>query len=199
LKEPLRKIQFFTSRLREEFRDDLNSKQSELFDRLQKSSTRMENLVNDLLEYSQATRGSFEKTSINLNEMILAVKDDLELEILKRQAKVVADCLPTIRGNQRQVQQMFQNLIGNSLKYSKPDEVPEVRISSKTVKGKEVSLQLPIDALDKTFHLIQVSDNGIGFRQEDAERIFNVFTRLHNTHQSGYVLGLIFKLVQLTL
>jgi PAS domain S-box-containing protein len=199
LKEPLRKIQFFTSRLREEFRDDLNSKQSELFDRLQKSSTRMENLVNDLLEYSQATRGSFEKTSINLNEMILAVKDDLELEILKRQAKVVADCLPTIRGNQRQVQQMFQNLIGNSLKYSKPDEVPEVRISSKTVKGKEVSLQLPIDALDKTFHLIQVSDNGIGFRQEDAERIFNVFTRLHNTHQSrgsGVGLSIVKRVVE---
>jgi light-regulated signal transduction histidine kinase (bacteriophytochrome) len=199
LKEPVRKIQFFSNRLRNELADKLDANQADMFGRLEKSSKRMDSLINDLLEYSQAAKGSSEKEEIDLNERMKYVLEDLELEVQRRKANVTFGKLPSIIGNRRQIQQLFQNLIGNALKYSKPGVAPEITIKSVSVRGRDTKLNLPKELLDVSFHLISVSDNGIGFEQGDADRIFKVFTRLHNhpeSRGSGIGLSIVRKVVE---
>ncbi|HWJ25886.1 MAG TPA: ATP-binding protein, partial [Flavisolibacter sp.] len=83
------------------------------------------------------------------------------------------------------------NLIGNALKYSKQDVPPQIHISSRKVKGMEVRNHLPLGNDEKDYYLIEVKDNGVGFEQKDAERIFNVFTRLYgNAEYRGSGIGL---------
>ena len=89
------------------------------------------------------------------------------------------------------MQQLFQNLISNGIKYSKPGASPEIHITATQVHGRQTSLPLSNEEAGKLYHLIQVKDNGIGFAAEDADRIFNVFTRLHgNTEYKGSGVGL---------
>jgi signal transduction histidine kinase len=199
LKEPVRKMQFFSNRLKEELNDKLNDAQKNLFERLENASIRMQKLIDDLLEYSHAAKDSSLSEDVNLNDKIKAVMEDLELEIQKKQAKIMSGMLPTIKGNRRQMQQLFQNLISNALKYSKPGSTPEINICAKRVKGKDVSGDLPPEQGEKMFHLIEVTDNGIGFDQKDANEIFKVFTRLHGNMQyqgSGLGLSIVRKVVE---
>ena len=125
--------------------------------------------------------------------------DDLELEVQEKGAKITVDPLPTVKGNRRQIQQLFQNLISNALKYSKPDTTPEIHFSYRLVKGGEAKPDLPPEECNKQFHLLIVTDNGIGFEQKDAERIFNVFTRLHGNNDyrgTGVGLSIVRKVVE---
>lgn len=191
LKEPIRKIHFFSDRLKEELAAQLTETQKGLFQRLEHASKRMGILVDDLLAYSQVSRDNTELEEINLNNKLQNVLYDLELEVQQRTAKVFVGDLPTVKGNRRQLQQLFQNLISNALKYSKPGAPPEVHISSKTIQAREVRPDLAASVGDKLYYFIEVRDNGIGFEQKDAERIFNVFTRLHgNTEYRGSGVGL---------
>ncbi len=191
MKEPIRKIHFFADRLKSELQEKLTESQCRLFDRLENASRRMGLLIDDLLAYSQATRGAAELEEIDLNTKVRNVLDDLELEVQQKGAIITVDTLPSINGSRRQFQQLFHNLITNALKYSKPGLAPEVHISSKAVKGKDEKPDLLAEAGDKLYYLIEVRDNGIGFDQADAERIFNVFTRLHgNAEYRGTGVGL---------
>lgn len=190
LKEPIRKFQFYTNRLREELSDRLEPNHVSLFDRVENTASRMQKLVTDLLEYSQAAKGAAEKDDVDLNALLKSVLEDLELEVQKRMAKIRYDGLGTVKGNKRQLHQLFQNLVGNALKYSKPGVTPEIVISAKRVKGKEIEL-IAVDQKEDLFHLIEVKDNGVGFKQAYAEQIFKVFTRLHsNTEYRGSGVGL---------
>lgn len=191
MKEPIRKIQLFADRLKIELQDRLSENQVRLFARMERAAQRMGALIDDLLTYSHVSRGTQHVEAIDLNQKLSAVLEDLEVAIEEKQAEVSVEHLPTIKGHRRQLAQLFQNLVGNALKYSKAGEVPRIRISAKEVHGREIPLPLPPDEAAKAFHLIEVSDNGIGFAQDDAERIFNVFTRLHgNTEYRGTGVGL---------
>ena len=198
LKEPVRKIQFFANRLKEDLIEKLDLKQQKLFERLENSAARMLKLIDDLLEYSQAAKGTSEHVEISLMDQIQIVLDDLDLEIAQKRATISFQNLPTIRGNKRQIHQLFQNLISNALKYSKPDTSPEILIASKRVRGKEVLKDLPPEALERTYFMITVSDNGIGFESRFADTIFNVFTRLHSDPRyrgTGIGLAIVKKVV----
>jgi signal transduction histidine kinase len=128
---------------------------------------------------------------VDLNQKVKLVLEDLEVEVEEKKAIVTIETLPTIRGHRRQLQQLFQNLISNALKYSRPDVRPTVHISARRVKGNDVALPITHADSGKQYHLIEVRDNGIGFSQIDAERIFNVFTRLHgNAEYKGTGVGL---------
>jgi light-regulated signal transduction histidine kinase (bacteriophytochrome) len=191
LKEPIRKIHFFADRLQSHLTEKLDEQAIRYFEKLQTGANRMSTLIDDLLMYSHINRGASHLESVDLGHVLSLVEEDLELAIKDKEGEIHIGQLPTITGHKRQLQQLFENLVGNSLKYSQPGVPPNILINSSIIKGKEISIPLSIEDGEKNYHLIEVRDNGIGFQQEDAERIFNVFTRLHgNAEYKGTGVGL---------
>lgn len=191
MKEPIRKIHLFADRLKQELSDKLTPAQEHLFSRVENASKRMGLLIEDLLAYSHVSKGMSHLEVVDLNIKLRNVLEDLEVEIDEKKARITVGPLPTITGHKRQLQQLFQNLIGNALKYSKPLEPPTITITAKLVYGEDTTLQMTTEDARQQYHLLEVKDNGIGFEQENAERIFNVFTRLHgNTEFKGTGVGL---------
>ena len=191
LKEPIRKIHFFSDRLKSRLAERQDKEETALVERMEKAAQRMGLLVDDLLEYSHVSRGVDKMEAIDLNQKVAKVLEDLELTVLEKKARIDVGPLPTIKGHRRQVQQLFQNLVGNALKYSKEGEPPVISITSREVSGSEPTDRGPALDPHRHYHLIEVRDNGIGFEQEHAERIFNVFTRLHGKGEySGVGVGL---------
>jgi PAS domain S-box-containing protein len=191
LKEPIRKILFFADRLKHEHAGVLNTEGLRTLERLEVATDRMRTLVDDLLEYSQVSRGADLFEQVNLNKKLDLVVTDLEMAIQEKGAIINVGLLPTIKGHKRQLQQLFQNIISNSLKYSVAGKPPVINITAKKIKGTDVEQPLSEEAAKKDYYLVQITDNGIGFEQKDAERIFNVFTRLHgNAEYKGTGVGL---------
>jgi light-regulated signal transduction histidine kinase (bacteriophytochrome) len=199
MQEPIRKIQFFSDRLQAELGAALTERQEYLFQRLQNASDRMRTLIDDLLAYSRVSRGSLEFTEVDLNQKLQLVLGDLELQVQEKQADVRAEALPIVAGNSRQLQQLLQNLLNNALKYSKEGESSRIDIFYEPVKGMEVKPELSSEEGNRRFHHIIIRDNGIGFRQEDSDRIFNIFTRLHGASEyrgTGVGLSIARKVVE---
>jgi signal transduction histidine kinase len=169
------------------------------FDRMEAAASRMASLIETLLSYSVVSMQKEGDEEIDLNELLAVVLDDLELEIEEKKAMIKVGNLFTIKGHHRQLQQAFQNLIANALKYSKPGVVPEVTVNCDKLMGKDTSLALSEKDQEKTFYCVTIRDNGIGFKQEYAERIFNVFTRLHGMTQyqgTGIGLSIVRKVIE---
>ena len=191
LKEPIRKINFFANRLKEHLHDTLDKDASSYFERLETSTNRMSTLIDDLLTYSHISLGANLGDVVDINDILLLVKEDLELVIKEKGAEIIVGALPVVNGHKRQLQQLFENLVSNSLKYSKPGVPLRINITASIVSGGAIALDLKGEDSAKQFHLIEIKDNGIGFQQKDAERIFNVFTRLHgNSEYKGSGVGL---------
>jgi signal transduction histidine kinase len=191
MKEPIRKILTYTEKLRNDLKQRMNDRELKMCERVINSTERMQILVEDLLEFSHVSAQPSELETVDLNEKIRRVLADLELPIEEKKAQVTTYPLPTVRGNRRQLQQLFQNLIANALKYSRRDVQPQITISSRIVSGSEVPVNIPAELADNRFHLIEVSDNGIGFDQKYAEQIFKMFQRLHGRSEySGTGVGL---------
>ena len=185
LKEPMRKISFFTDRLKNQLQQRLLEGEIQTFSRIEASIRRMVSLVDDLLQYSHLNQMPLEKDRIDLNKKVLSVLEDLELDIKEKKAVIEIGNLPTISGYRRQVEQLFQNLISNSLKYAKPDIAPEITIQSKQVHSNQYPSVFS-EGLEGQYILVEVSDNGIGFDPTDSEDIFKLFYRLH---QHGVLSG----------
>jgi light-regulated signal transduction histidine kinase (bacteriophytochrome) len=191
LKEPVRKIHFFSEKIKTTLGERMTEGEKQSFERMELAAKRMNALIDDLLSYSQISIRPHTFEAVNMNRLIDLVLEDLDLEIEDKRATITVDKLFTIQGHHRQLQQAFQNLISNALKYRKPDVVPQIKIGCSKVRGKDSGLQLSVEDGQKTYYCITVRDNGIGFEQQDAERIFNVFTRLHgNTEYRGTGIGL---------
>ena len=174
LKEPIRKIRFFTDRLKTQLADKLSVDDRKMFGRVEHAGIRMNSLIDDLLLYSHVSQKPVEKEPLDLNVKIEKVLEDLELEIEKKQALISVNKLPVVYGYRRQLQQLFYNLLTNALKYVRPDVAPKITISANVVDGDVPGLEP-----ERKYHEIAVSDNGIGFDQEQSERIFQMFQRLH--------------------
>ncbi|RYZ49875.1 MAG: PAS domain S-box protein, partial [Chitinophagaceae bacterium] len=179
LKEPIRKILFFTDRLKNELAGKITESEERLFGRIELAGVRMRTLVDDLLQYSHVSQRPPEKELVDLAGKVKKVLEDLELEIEQKQAKITVGPLPQVLGYRRQLQQLFQNLITNALKYHKPGEAPQVTISSRVLKGSETPLLLNELEKEASFCMIEVADAGIGFEQAQAEKAFQMFQRLH--------------------
>jgi light-regulated signal transduction histidine kinase (bacteriophytochrome) len=159
----------------------------------------MRSLIDDLLAYSNTTLGITGFVEVNLNEVVKEVLDDTEVTTIEKMAKVNVQQLPIVKGDQRQLRQLFQNLISNALKYHKKGEAPEVQILSRIVQGKDIEADIPGITHEMTFYEIQVQDNGIGFDPDDAERIFRIFQRLHGKAEyegTGVGLAIVEKVVE---
>jgi PAS domain S-box-containing protein len=188
LKEPVRKILFFTNQLKEQLKNQIQESQARAINRIENASQRMGNLIDDLLLYSHVSQQPHETESIDLNKKVQNALEDLELDITEKKAVINLEKLPVVRGYRRQLQQLFQNLISNALKYSKRDVPPHITITASRVTEN-----------GKTFHLIAVRDNGIGFEQQFADKIFQMFTRLHGKGEysgTGVGLSIVKKVVE---
>ncbi|GAC1420239.1 MAG: hypothetical protein NVS1B13_11380 [Flavisolibacter sp.] len=130
LKEPVRKIHFFTNQLKGQLSNHLNEEQERSFSRIENATERMGNLINDLLVYSHVHQRPFEMESVDLSGEVQRVLEDLELDIVEKKAIVNLEKLPLVKGYTRQLQQLFQNLISNGLKYSRKDVPPRIDITA---------------------------------------------------------------------
>lgn len=189
LQEPLRKIQTFTSRLLVKEVENMSERGKEDFARMRSAAERMQILIDDLLAYSRTstTERKFEVT--NLSHILKEVKEDLREDLHEKQPSIVAGHMVDIPVIPFQFRQLLQNLISNSIKFSSDQREPQIRIDSEIKKGGE----LKFDKLDpaKSYCHISVSDNGIGFEQQYAEKIFELFQRLHGrTEYQGTGIGL---------
>lgn len=191
LKEPIRKINFFADKLRHDLHTTLSAQQVQLFNRLDASTGRMQSLVDDLLSYSQVSIRPRVLEPVDLGDLVRFALTDLELEIEEKGATIHIGELPVVQGHMRQLQQLFQNLLSNALKYSKPGVPPVIDIRSKKIKGFESEYPLSSELKTKEFYQVEAADNGIGFELQHAEKIFQVFQRLHgNAEYKGTGVGL---------
>jgi signal transduction histidine kinase len=191
LKEPVRKIQVFSERLKASIGGKLIPKEKTYFERLDVAAQRMNNLIEDLLVYSEINQKNTTKESVELNTLVDQVLIDLDLEIEQKGATINVNNLFAVHGYPRQLHQAFYNLIGNGLKYCKPAKAPVIDILCNKVHGSEMGRLLTIEEQKKDYYQITVKDNGIGFNREDADRIFNLFTRLHGVSEyKGTGIGL---------
>ncbi|HEX8561500.1 MAG TPA: CHASE3 domain-containing protein [Flavobacterium sp.] len=189
LQEPLRKIQMFISRIDETDVAKLSETSSGYFERIRSSSERAQKLIDDLLVYSRLNRTDKKPEPANLNDLLQNAKTDLAQVIEEKNAVIISDELPTIKVIPHQIEQLFLNLISNSLKYAKTDVTPEIKVSYQTVLSRRTpELRKRIH---KKYHLFTFSDNGIGFDQHYSEKIFVLFHRLHDRENySGTGIGL---------
>jgi PAS domain S-box-containing protein len=198
LKEPIRKVQFFVERLKSKLEARLDEEEKSMMERMENAAARMKLLVDDLLEYAHINQTA-EREDIDLNKKLQIVLSDLELLVSEKRATIEAGLLPVVNGYRRQLQQLFHNLLGNAMKYAKPGVPPVVTVTAKEVSGAGSGLNVSTVDAEKRFHLIEVRDNGIGFEQEYADKIFNVFTRLHGNHEysgTGVGLAIVRKVVE---
>ena len=188
LQEPLRKIIVFGDRLKEKAADRLEPETLDYLQRMQKAATRMQNLINDLLTFSRVTTKAQPFTPVNLAKTAHEVVDDLEGRIEQTNGRIELGELPAIEAEPLQMRQLLQNLIGNALKFRRPELPPIVRIAAKLFSG---PLPQSPDSPPQSLCELTVSDNGIGFDEKYLDRIFNVFQRLHNrTEYEGTGMGL---------
>lgn len=171
LQEPLRKIQAFGDRLLSKCADGLDDVGKDYLARMQGAAARMQTLIQDLLTYSRVTSKGQPFESVDLEEIVKGVLSDLEIRLETTGGRVDVGTLPRIEGDALQMRQLFQNLLGNALKYHQADVPPLVHISAQAIEETHPG--------EEPRWKIVVEDNGIGFEEEYAERIFAMFQRLH--------------------
>ncbi|MDB5036380.1 MAG: Signal transduction histidine kinase [Chlorobi bacterium] len=176
LQEPLRKIQAFSDRLMTKYGVELGDTGKDYLSRVQAAAARMHVLINDLLSYSRVTSQAQPFVQVDLEGIIGDVLSDLEVRIQQTGGRVDVGTLPRIEADALQMRQLFQNLIGNGLKFHRPDVPPVVTIRA---------------AQDADRVAITVEDNGIGFDEKYLDRIFTPFQRLHSRERyEGTGMGL---------
>jgi len=189
LQEPLRKIQTFISRINDKEKESMSDFGKEYLSRIEKAANRMRVLINDLLQYSRTNRSEKKFEKVDLNEIINNSIQELSQNIEDKNGVVNFSSLPEINGVNFQMQQLFTNLLSNSLKYSKENIAPIIDIFSEKIVAKNESILH--DNSSKKYWKIDFKDNGIGFEQEFSEKIFQLFNRLHGkTEYQGTGVGL---------
>jgi signal transduction histidine kinase len=158
---------------------------------MQNASERMQTLIDDLLTFSRISRPNEDFKQVNLLEIMKGVMVDLEFTIEKKNARIEVLGNHSLRVIPSQMRQLFQNLISNSLKFTKENVNPEIKIHIETINGTDfASPVLPLYQ-DRRYCKIEFKDNGIGFDNEYAEKIFTLFQRLHTRNEyEGTGIGL---------
>ena len=184
LQEPLRMVASYTQLLARRYKGKLDQDADEFISYAVDGATRMQGLINDLLKLSRVgTRGKA-FTPLDGEKVLAAALSNLEIAIKEAGVEITRDPMPTITGDETQLIQLLQNLIGNAIKFRKPDLPPKVQITCQRIgKAWEISIK----------------DNGIGISPEYFERIFIIFQRLHAKSEypgTGIGLALCKKIVE---
>jgi signal transduction histidine kinase len=189
LQEPLRKIQAFGDRLTTKYNEVLQGDGQDYLQRMKNAASRMQVLINDLLNFSRVKKTNQKFENIQLNILLKEVVEDLESQIVQTGAKVELGNLPVIPGDKRQLGQLFQNLISNALKFHKKNVEPLIEITADRLSNAEIIHHNLF--LDRSYYKISVKDNGIGFDIKYLDKIFTIFQRLHGRHEyEGTGIGL---------
>ncbi|WP_051285471.1 sensor histidine kinase [Aequorivita capsosiphonis] len=184
LQEPLRTVTNYLEIFQEDFPERVEGEATMYFDFINSAVERMRNLISGLLSFSRiGTSG--EPEGIDLNLTLSRIKDDFSAVIEEREIIIESDHLPTYNGHRIEIKQLFQNLISNAIKFTKPEVTPHIKIS-----------------FDETEHYynFHIIDNGIGIPDKDFAKVFDMFSRLHSTKDyEGQGIGLAFckKIVEL--
>lgn len=197
LQEPLRKIKTFSQKLENKSKDLLDFDATVYIDKIKDSCSRMEGLIKDVLTYSRLTYLDKKLVRTDLTEILKNVLNDFEISTEEKEATITIDPLPTIMASPLQMNQLFHNLISNSLKFTNNDVPCRIDIKSR-VLSKEEAIAKGL-MINRSYCEIIVADNGIGFRQEFASSIFKIFERLNTRHRyegSGIGLALCRKIVE---
>lgn len=189
LQEPLRKIQTFISRLEDKELEHLSNNGKLYIQRIKLSSERMRALIDDLLLFSRTNKSDDAFEEANINALLKTAKNDLAEIISDKKAKILCDKMPPMKVIPFQIRQLFLNLISNSLKYSHEGIPPVITIIYSRKKASDIP-QLNYSKYN-LYHTVTVKDNGIGFDQDYAGKIFTLFNRLHDKMEySGTGIGL---------
>ncbi len=180
MKEPIRKIKIYTELLADEFIDQFNDQAKHYLSKIQSSSDRMLNMMDGVLRYAGMDGFVQAIETIDLNETMRSVETDLEMVIQRKNALIQKEVLPKIKGYPLLIYQLFYNLISNALKFSKTDIRPIIEV-----------MYSPVSFQNNFYAQLIIKDNGIGFEQEHAKRIFQSFSRLNaRVDYEGTGLGL---------
>lgn len=198
LQEPLRKIKVYVDALLSKEKEHLSSLGQSYLMKVSKASKRMSDLIRDLLEFSRMKTEKTAYSEVDVNEIFKELVNDFEILIKQKGAKVAIDPLCTLHAVPLQMNQLFYNLFGNALKFTREGVQPEITVSSRDLPLDET---LQHDDLNSKWQYceIVVADNGIGFGKEYRDQIFEIFQRLHTKDQfdgTGIGLALCKKIVQ---
>ncbi|MFT4941251.1 MAG: signal transduction histidine kinase [Paraglaciecola sp.] len=186
LQEPLRKIQAFSNRLTTMYADKFDDKGLDYIQRMTSAAHRMSTLINDLLEFSRITTRGKDFVRVDLNEVMKQVLADLEIVIKESDAQVHVPDLPKVSADPSQMYQLFLNILSNGLKFRKLEQAPCL-----TVSCDYLMIRDELQNLDIPSYEIKITDNGIGFEQNYADKIFSPFQRLHGRFEyKGTGIGL---------
>ena len=176
LQEPLRSVKVYSELLNKRYAGRLDGEALKFLQFVNAGSTRMQTLVRDLLTYTQATRVEERPVAFDANEALKAALANLSDAVASSGAKIAAGPLPSLPVSGTHLQQLFQNLVGNAIKYRSPQRQCTVRVEAERQGG---------------YWLFSVADNGIGIEPEYKENIFGLFKRLHSANEySGTGIGL---------
>ncbi|HKR06155.1 MAG TPA: ATP-binding protein [Bacteroidia bacterium] len=189
LQEPLRKIRTFSDRISGKYSGILDEEAQKYLGRIQSAAGRMQLLIQDILTFSKISTLKKEFVKSNLNLIFEEVLNDFEIQVKELKAEVIIENLPHLYINPNLMRPLVYNIVSNSLKYSKKEETPVIRIHSDFTDKKS----------DSKYCRIFFEDNGIGFDQKHSEQIFEMFKRLHNHNEyegTGIGLALCKKIVE---
>lgn len=179
LQEPLRKIITFSTRLKEKFIGQLTETSSEYIEKINHSAERMRNLIDDLLNFSHISKFERKFIKTDLNEVVGEVINDFELLIHERKVLVSIDKLPVLDAIPLQMNQLFNNLLSNALKFSSRKDNPTISIKCRQLTEDDLKKYNQFES-HGLYYEITVTDNGIGFSQDFADQIFIIFQRLND-------------------
>jgi two-component system CheB/CheR fusion protein len=192
----LRKIRTFSALLNERYGKDIVGEARELINKISLAAKRMSGLISDVLNFSKVLdHNVFEQ--VDLNEIMRNVRNDFEILIDQKKAVITQDELPVIKAVPLQMNQLFYNLLGNALKFSRPDESPVIHISCSALSAGDVQTHPSLNS-ELSYCQIVFSDNGIGIDEKFMEQIFLIFQRLNASDRfegTGIGLALCKKIV----
>lgn len=185
LQEPLRTITSYIQLLQFKFKDKLDDEANEFMDFVVKASGRMRNIILDLLQYSRINRENKPFEAVDCNIVLKDALENLNNSIKDSKAVITSGTLPVIHGDYLQMVQLFQNLIGNAIKFKCQERTPDIIVSAREADG--------------GFCLLSIEDNGIGIDQKYAGKIFEIFQRLHPVDEypgTGIGLAICMKIIE---
>ncbi|MCX6212854.1 ATP-binding protein [Spirosoma sp.] len=184
LQEPLRKIRQFGDLLMTHYADSVGNERAYV-ERMQSAAQRMSTLIKDLLDFSRLSTRREPNRLVSLAEVVGQVLSTLELTLQETGAQLTIDTLPTVPGDGSQLEQLFQNLLANALKFRQPGVIPRIAVQAGWVSSDHLPEGIRVGRSSIAYHRIDVVDNGIGFEEKYLDRIFQVFQRLHGKREYG--------------